>query len=190
MIIYKVTSPSNKIYIGITTKSLDIRKKEHLKSSRHWKQITLYKAFNKYGFENFIWEVIDTAEDLNQLREKEKFYIQKYDSFNNGYNSTLGGDGIFGYKQTEKTKKDLSAKSKTQWNNMSDKDKQTRIKNNLTYRGQNKITIKDNFGNEFNSLTAAAKHYNLCVAAISMAIKHNYATRSGVKFEKVLCHKM
>ena len=51
----------------------------------------LYRAFRKYGIENFTFNVIEqcTVEELNQ---KERYYIQKFDSFFHGYNQTLGGD--------------------------------------------------------------------------------------------------
>lgn len=58
-----------------------------------------YNAINKYGWDSFGHEIIltiecDTIEDLVfWLDEWEKYYIEKYDSFHNGYNSTTGGNG-------------------------------------------------------------------------------------------------
>ena len=57
-----------------------------------------YRALNKYGTENFSFEVIDSTTDSDLLCELEKQYIQKYRSYihfedSNGYNCTLGGDG-------------------------------------------------------------------------------------------------
>jgi len=50
----------------------------------------LYKAFNKYGIENFTFEEIEQV-DNSILDEREKYWIEYYDSYFNGYNSTLGG---------------------------------------------------------------------------------------------------
>lgn len=52
----------------------------------------LSRAFRKYGIENFSFEVIEkcSADDLNK---REKYWISYYDTFYNGYNQTLGGDG-------------------------------------------------------------------------------------------------
>lgn len=44
----------------------------------------------KYGVENFHIELI---EETNNPEEKEIFWIEYYDSFKNGYNATIGGDG-------------------------------------------------------------------------------------------------
>lgn len=54
-------------------------------------QYPLYFAMKKYGVDVFTFEILEecTQEELNQ---KEVFYIEKYDSYHNGYNLSLGGD--------------------------------------------------------------------------------------------------
>ena len=99
--VYKFTSPSNKVYIGITN---DIRRRyaEHKRLSEQIINRKFYIALRKYGFENFSFEVLErydvkTKEELyDVLNEREMYYIEKYDSFNNGYNLTKGGDGTRG----------------------------------------------------------------------------------------------
>jgi group I intron endonuclease len=94
MIIYKITNTINgKIYIGKTTKSLNERKKTHLKRFRYGKKTHLYSAFKKYGNDAFLWEELIKCSDINELNELEIFFIKKYDSIKNGYNMTMGGDG-------------------------------------------------------------------------------------------------
>lgn len=94
--IYKITNKiNNKCYIGKTdTQSIASRFKEHcLESKRERnKNRPLYKAFNKYGIENFIIEEIEQC-DINNSCEREKYWIGYFDCFKNGYNATLGGDG-------------------------------------------------------------------------------------------------
>lgn len=91
--IYKITNTLNdKIYIGQTVKTVEKRFQQH-KNNRnkpYFSQIVLYKAFNKYGFENFTCEIIEEVEN-DKLDEREKYWIEYYDSYFNGYNSTLGG---------------------------------------------------------------------------------------------------
>ena len=88
--IYKITNKINNLcYIG-QTKNYKIRFAQH-KSLSYGNEPNkkLYKAFQEYGIENFSFEVIDYGSDYNQL---EKQWIAFYDSYNNGYNSTPGGD--------------------------------------------------------------------------------------------------
>lgn len=59
----------------------------------------LLNAIEKYGFDSFIVdEVFDVALSPDELNDKEMFYIKQFDSFYNGYNRTLGGDGTLGYE--------------------------------------------------------------------------------------------
>lgn len=91
--IYKITNTlNNKIYIGQTIKTVEKRFQQHKNNSNkpYFSQIVLYKAFNKYGVENFICETIEEVEN-EQLDEREKYWIDYYDSYFEGYNSTLGG---------------------------------------------------------------------------------------------------
>lgn len=103
--IYKITNKINgKCYIG---QSKDIIKR--WKTEYKWYQVNnhLQSAFNKYGLENFDFEVIDECEP-GLLNEREQFWINIYNSFdrNFGYNKTLGGAGTPGrtFVMTEETK--------------------------------------------------------------------------------------
>lgn len=100
--IYKITNNINqKIYIGLTTLSVEERWKSHLytafnKNSKDYNAV-FKKAIRKYGENNFTIEVIDEAEDLDTLKEKEKYWIKYYNTFildedSWGYNGTKGGD--------------------------------------------------------------------------------------------------
>lgn len=91
--IYKITNTlNNKIYIGQTVKTVEKRFQQHKNNSNkeYFSQIVLYKAFNKYGVENFICEQLEEVPN-KLLDEREKYWIEFYDSYFDGYNSTLGG---------------------------------------------------------------------------------------------------
>ena len=91
--IYKIINTLNdKVYIGQTIKTVQKRFTQHKNNSNkeYFSQIVLYKAFNKYGIENFICEEIEEVPN-DKLDEREKYWIEYYDSYFNGYNSTLGG---------------------------------------------------------------------------------------------------
>ena len=86
--IYKVTNKINgKVYIG---QSVDIGKRwrQHMTAKD---DIYFHKAIQKYGVENFEWEVIEQCKKKD-LDEREIYWIEYYDSFNKGYNCTKGGD--------------------------------------------------------------------------------------------------
>lgn len=97
--IYKIKNMVNgKCYIGQTTTTIEHRWGQH--KSDKTNPNPMYKAFKKYGIENFSIKEIthytrDTKEKLlNILNKKEIYYIDKYNSLvtQNGYNLSIGGD--------------------------------------------------------------------------------------------------
>ena len=96
MIIYKITNEINgKVYIGLTTQTLEYSWSRHLTEGRNIKNNKhLYKAMRKYGEHNFVIEQIDESNDFAELGELERKYIKMYDSTNaeKGYNLTAGGE--------------------------------------------------------------------------------------------------
>lgn len=104
--IYKITNLiNNKIYIGLTTKTITERFYYHLRDSKLAKS-GIDSAIRKYGVENFKVEEIDTADTIEELKNKEIYWIAEYNSTNNkiGYNQTIGGEGITGYHHSEESK--------------------------------------------------------------------------------------
>lgn len=92
--IYKIINKkNNKMYIGKTSYTIEDRFKSHIKDSKRYLDRPLYRAFNKYGIENFIIEIIGEYPE-EQLNNMEQYWIGYYDTYNNGYNATLGGEGI------------------------------------------------------------------------------------------------
>lgn len=89
--IYKITNLINgKCYIGQTSNA-KLRFRQHKNKGYGQEQNKiLYYAFDKYGLENFSFEVIEKdREDYNQ---RQRYWIRYYDSFENGYNMTEGGE--------------------------------------------------------------------------------------------------
>lgn len=85
---------NNKVYIGQTCQSAKERFAQHMKPSVCKKRgsYKIYNAIEKYGKENFYYEVLEDNINSEDIDEKEIKYISVYDSYNNGYNSTQGGD--------------------------------------------------------------------------------------------------
>jgi group I intron endonuclease len=92
-IIYKAENKvTSGVYIGITSKSIETRKKDHIKKSKKGKSYAFQQAIATYGPEAFKWEQVDYATTIDELAEKEKAYILKYNSKEGGYNLSVGGD--------------------------------------------------------------------------------------------------
>lgn len=120
MLIYKVTNKINGcIYIGQTTLTLQERRYKHEQESlnAYRKTVKFHNALLKYGFDNFVWEVIKECSTQEELDYFEKYYIQYYDSCNknNGYNLKYGGrsGGVF----SQEAKYNLGISTKAKWQN-------------------------------------------------------------------------
>lgn len=150
--IYSIFCISNsKYYIG---QAIDIEKriKAHinkLKSNTHHSPY-LQNTFNMYGKDDFKFEVLEYC-NIDELDVKEQYYIKFYNSLNpNGFNCTIGGNGMRGFVFSEKTKKNWSENRKGKY--MSGEHPKS-----IKVRGIHQIT-----GNtvEFDSLLDAERFLN------------------------------
>lgn len=90
MFIYKIENSINgKIYVGKTNNPTE-RKAAHFRDYLKDKTKVLYKAMSKYGPENFEFLIIEECLD-SIWEERERYWIQYYDSMSNGYNMIDGG---------------------------------------------------------------------------------------------------
>ena len=117
--IYKIENLiTHHIYIGQST-NIDTRWRRH-KDDVHSgkKDYPLYRAINKYGIDNFSFEIIEEC-SKEALDEREQFWIKYYNSYKNGYNQTIGGQGAkccgssLNYKQVETIREELRKTCKT-----------------------------------------------------------------------------
>ena len=106
--VYKHTSPNGKVYIGITGKDTKKRWGKDGKGYRDNKHFM--NAIQKYGWSNITHEILFSNFTEEEAKLMEQCLIALYESMNpqKGYNKTLGGDGVLGYKATEETRKKLS----------------------------------------------------------------------------------
>ena len=95
--IYKIENKiNNKVYIGKTLYTIERRWKQHQQNLKRedLKHLKLYNAILKYGIDNFIISEVEQVDDFKNLSKREQYWINYYDSFYNGYNCSLGGDGL------------------------------------------------------------------------------------------------
>lgn len=100
--LYKLTSPSGKSYIGISSKSTEARWAKHVEHALGKREAgALYNALRKYGPHSFIVETLAIAK-FDYLRELEKRAIRSFGTlYPNGYNVALGGEGWIGPRNNE-----------------------------------------------------------------------------------------
>lgn len=140
--IYKITSPSKKIYIG---QSIDIDKRFY----RYRKldcpsQKKLYYSFMKYGVDKHKFEIIHQCE-INQLNKLEKYYVDLFQCFDSKYGLNLKDGG--GSKGT------LSEESKNKISN----SKKGRVGNRLGSKQSENVKIKISLFNKGNKYSLGRK---------------------------------
>lgn len=125
-ILYRIINKvNNKSYIGKTYSNIYIRLKNHLSSKE---DRPLYRAFRKYGTDKFTLEILGEY-PKGILEEKEIEAIKLFNSFNIGYNCTLGGDGkpylnlpeddiIFMYTQLKLSINSISKELSVDWHSI------------------------------------------------------------------------
>ena len=144
--IYKYTSPSGKSYIGQTINSLSQRSKNgcHYKNSTYF-----YNAIQKYGFENFKWEIFGEF-PIEELSQNEIEFIKEYNTVVPfGYNIRTEEQSL-GYTKNTTTQK----------------------------KAVNKYDLDGNFIQSFESIKDAAKDNNVQPNAISRCCR-KITKRSG-----------
>lgn len=99
--VYKYTSPSNKIYIGITCRTLT--KRAGYSGEQYERCPAFGRAIKKYGWNNFKCEILAQELTEEEAKRLEKYYIKLYDARNpeKGYNISAGGDGYSIYDDEE-----------------------------------------------------------------------------------------
>lgn len=101
---------TGKKYIGKTINE-EKRKIRHKHDCKRGVDNKFYRAVRKYGWDNFIYGIVDEY-NVDILNEQEMYYIDCYDTYHNGYNSTIGGEGVSGFSQSKESRKKMSESAK------------------------------------------------------------------------------
>lgn len=195
-IVYIITnSITNKSYIGQTSQTLLARWKQHCyDAKKRNSQLLLARAIRKYGTEAF---KIDTLEETSDCHSREKYWIKELNTFEQGYNLTLGGDGGSGHVVTPEVRKkmsdakrgipfskehkenlSLSRKGRTSWNKgiaknnnpLTGKPRSLEVCKKISeskYRKIAQLTVNGDFIRYFLSIDSAAKTTGCCSQNIS-----------------------
>lgn len=205
MIIYKITNKINgKMYVGQTTRSLEERMKEHYRHDF----IVIDKALKKYGTDSFLIEVIDNANDINELNEKEKYWIYKLNTLApNGYNQCFGGDNSCGFHYRDESKNKMSESKKNKYQGIGNPfyskkhSYESKLKMNSKRKGMSHLneeqvkhlreshfvrTVKNiDTGEVFDSIKEASERYRINPTHITRVCKGRRKMTGGYRWEYV-----
>ena len=109
-IVYRHTSPSGKVYIGLTSQKPYIR--WGINGKNYMINSIFIKAIKKYGWDNIIHEILLDGISKEHAIYTEKYLIKWYKIHNISYNITDGGEGMCGFKLSEEVKNKISNKAK------------------------------------------------------------------------------
>jgi len=206
--IYKITSPSNKVYIGLS-KDIEARWRGYsIKKKTAPQQPKLYYSFKKYGVKNHKFEVLEECK-FEDLSKREIYYIEKYNSVNEGLNVSSGGYNFWEVNVGKKHTKETIAKMKEYWvENAKPRSKETIAKISKTKQQNPRITtpemvekfrntstskkpisqfdLEGNHIKNFNSINEAARCLNIRNDGISACLRKKQKTAYGFiwKYQK------
>jgi group I intron endonuclease len=126
-LVYKLTSPSGKVYVGMTSRSIELRFDRHRYAAAWGSDKAIHNAIRKYGADSFTVEVVQDGLTTQEALDLEIVTIDALGSvFPVGYNLTRGGDGCratpetaakisaarMGHEVSEATRAKISASNK------------------------------------------------------------------------------
>lgn len=172
--IYKITSPSNKIYIG---QAKNINRRFYEYSILHCKnQIRLYRSLKKYGVENHIFEIVEKCLE-SELNERERYWQEYYDVLNRykGLNCMYVETDIKKREMSKETRDKISMKNKISHkgkklsekhkenigNKIRGKKRSESYKKKRRYNTQSKIILNIETGIYYECIRDAAESINM-----------------------------
>ena len=162
--IYKIVNQvNNKCYIG-STNDLDRRKKEHFRLLKQGKShsVVLQRAVDKYGIDNFVYEVLCCCKE-DYLYGIEQFFVDKLCP---EYNQCLEIVSCpKGYKHTKETKQRFAQLAKERHKNIPEFGFKKAIE---------KLDENDNVIKYYNSLKEYAEEHNCSIASVSKALSKGH----------------
>lgn len=185
-VIYKISNIINgKIYIG-STNNYNRRIKSHIKSLNNncHKNTRLQRSWNKYGSNNFKFEILENVN--GNLLEREQYYINTLKSYNKSIGFNILSDVGFTWVNIKHSKKTINKMKKSQIGN----------KNPMYGKGKsiNQLDKNGNYIRTFISVPEAAKFLNLKCKIVRKKNRNNrlsYNTsllRRCLRGERKLAH--
>ena len=176
MWIYKITNiQNNKVYIGQTIRPIEQRFHRHLNDALNNVIDTHFaRAIRKYGKENFVIEIIDSASNQQELTQKEQYWIKYYNSTETGYNETDATSKCGGNTYQSKTPEEM--------NSIKEKLRQTKIGNkNPMAKKVKRINIQTGEVEIFDTVISCAQACGIRNGKTSITTRLNGQVKSPYK---------
>lgn len=180
--IYKILNPNGLIYIGQST-NIDNRLLNYKTDNKTYNS-PIRQSMRRHGFNNHVFEILHECE-ISMLDQMEKYYINLYDSFNNGLNFTSGGKkGYIGSVETyKKVSQSLLGKKRPEY--VINKIKETKRNNPVVVSNETrKLMSKKAKGNSSHSkkvkVTIGFEHAifnSLKESSIALNVTREYLSR-------------
>lgn len=194
--IYKITSPSGKIYIGQSV-NIEERKKSY---ENLWceKQSKIYLSIKKYGWDLHVFEIQELL-SREELDKREIHWISFYNSVEKGLNLTTGGKYYKASK--EKLEKQSIKKGIKHANHGKVASEETKLKMSNAQKGKKKpigsdrslctgkatsvlqYDLSNNFIKEYKSISKAAKDTGVSTSGLVNALRKNQDIYRGYKWK-------
>jgi group I intron endonuclease len=190
--IYKITNPKGKIYVGKSI-NIDDRKRRYIISSQIKEQPKIYNSIQKYGWEQHKFEIIEEC-SLDQLNEREIYWISHYKCVEEGLNLKYGGEGGKHSVETKQKMRVIHLGKKKPWaiKTATDMGKSNKGKPKPIGFGHNismtrskpvlQYDLKGNFIKEWNSGIEAANFLGKPNGAISECLNKKAGRKSAYGF--------
>ena len=203
--IYKITSPTNKIYIG-STNNFNRRIKEY-KSLKHKQQTRLYNSFLKHGYNKHIFEIIEECE-IENLYIRERYWqehfnvLNKYCGLNCQYVNTSDKPKYLSEETKLKISKATKGKNNPRYNKevsiitknkiskankgrkqsleLNKKQSQRMINNN--YSKLSKEIIDEESGIIYKSIRQAALNLNINYSTLKLYLNNKLKNKTTLKY--------
>jgi group I intron endonuclease len=176
MWIYKITNiQNNKVYIGQTIRPIEQRFHRHINDALNNILDTHFaRAIRKYGKDNFIIEEIDSAQTQDELNKKEQYWIQYYNSVEDGYNETDAISKCGGNTYKSKTEEEMEV--------IKEKIRQTKLgSKNPMARKIKRTNIITNEVEIFDTIISCAKACGIKNGKTSITTRLNGQIKSPFK---------
>lgn len=188
--VYRHISPSNKSYIGVT-REIDLNKR-WMNGNGYVSCPLFYNAIKKYGWDNFQHEILEDYVSIENVNEREKYWISLYKSNNRDYGYNIEDGGHAHRSFSEATRKKISEALKGR--PKSEEHKQKLRESNLGYHHTlearqkmsksrsipiEQLDKNNNIINTFSSIKLAAETLHLDASTICKCCKGKQKTCGG-----------